>query len=133
MKKFLEEFKEFALKGNVVDMAVGVIIGGAFGTIVNSLVGDIMMPLFGVLTGGTDFSKLAIQLGPENFLNYGSFIQNIINFLIIAGSMFAMIKAMNTLTSKFKKEEEAKPEEPKGPTQEELLTEIRDLLKEKNA
>ena len=129
----IQEFKEFALKGNVVDMAVGVIIGGAFGTIVNSLVGDIMMPLFGVLTGGTDFSKLAIQLGPENFLNYGSFIQNIINFLIIAGSMFAMIKAMNTLTSKFKKEEEAKPEEPKGPTQEELLTEIRDLLKEKNA
>lgn len=129
----IQEFKEFALKGNVVDMAVGVIIGGAFGTIVNSLVGDIMMPLFGVLTGGTDFSKLAIQLGPENFLNYGSFIQNIINFLIIAGSMFAMIKAMNTLTSKFKKEEEAKPEEPAGPTQEELLAEIRDLLKEKNA
>ena len=92
-----------------------------------------MMPLFGVLTGGTDFSKLAIQLGPKNFLNYGSFIQNIINFLIIAGSMFAMIKAMNTLTSKFKKEEEAKTEEPAGPTQEELLAEIRDLLKEKNA
>ena len=129
----IQEFKEFALKGNVVDMAVGVIIGGAFGTIVNSLVGDIMMPLFGVLTGGTDFSKLAIQLGPENFLNYGSFIQNIINFLIIAGSMFAMIKAMNTVTSKFKMEEEAKPEEPAGPTQEELMAEIRDLLKEKNA
>lgn len=129
----IQEFKEFALKGNVVDMAVGVIIGGAFGTIVNSLVEDIMMPLFGVLTGGTNFSQLAIQLGPKNFLNYGSFIQNIINFLIIAGSMFAMIKAMNTLTSKFKKEEEAKPEEPAGPTQEELLAEIRDLLKEKNA
>ena len=101
----VQEFKEFALKGNVVDMAVGVIIGGAFGTIVNSLVGDIMMPLFGVLTGGTDFSKLAIELGPENFLKYGSFIQNIINFLIIAGSMFAMIKVMNTVTAKFKKEE----------------------------
>ena len=129
----VQEFKEFALKGNVVDMAVGVIIGGAFGTIVNSLVGDIMMPLFGVLTGGTDFSKLAIELGPENFLKYGSFIQNIINFLIIAGSMFAMIKVMNTVTAKFKKEEETKIEEPKGPTQEELLTEIRDLLKEKNA
>ena len=129
----IQEFKEFALKGNVVDMAVGVIIGGAFGTIVNSLVGDIMMPLFGVLTGGTDFSKLAIELGPENFLKYGSFIQNIINFLIIAGSMFAMIKVMNTVTAIFKKEEETKTEEPKGPTQEELLTEIRDLLKEKNA
>lgn len=129
----VQEFKEFALKGNVVDMAVGVIIGGAFGTIVNSLVGDIMMPLFGVLTGGTDFSKLAIELGPENFLKYGSFIQNIINFLIIAGSMFAMIKVMNTVTAKFKKEEETKTEEPKGPTQEELLAEIRDLLKEKNA
>ena len=129
----IQEFKEFALKGNVVDMAVGVIIGGAFGTIVNSLVGDIMMPLFGVLTGGTDFSKLAIELGPENFLKYGSFIQNIINFLIIAGSMFAMIKVMNTVTAKFKKEEETKAEEPKGPTQEELLAEIRDLLKEKNA
>lgn len=129
----IQEFKEFALKGNVVDMAVGVIIGGAFGTIVNSLVEDIMMPLFGVLTGGTNFNQLAIQLGPKNFLNYGNFIQNVINFLIIAGSMFAMIKAMNTLTSKFKKEEEAKPEEPAGPTQEELLAEIRDLLKEKNA
>ena len=129
----VQDFKEFALKGNVVDMAVGVIIGGAFGTIVNSLVGDIMMPLFGVLTGGTDLSKLAIELGPENFLKYGSFIQNIINFLIIAGSMFAMIKVMNTVTAKFKKEEETKTEEAKGPTQEELLTEIRDLLKEKNA
>ncbi|MEI3246220.1 MAG: large conductance mechanosensitive channel protein MscL [Lachnospiraceae bacterium] len=104
----VQEFKEFALKGNVVDMAVGVIIGGAFGTIVNSLVGDIMMPLFGVLTGGTDFSKLAIELGPENFLKYGSFIQNIINFLIIAGSMFAMIKVMNTVTAKFKKKRKQK-------------------------
>ena len=129
----IQEFKKFALKGNVVDMAVGVIIGGAFGTIVNSLVGDIMMPLFGILTGGTDFSKLSIKLGPDNFLKYGSFIQNVINFLIIAGSMFAMIKVMNTLTDKFKKEEEPKEEAPAGPTQEELLAEIRDLLKEKNA
>lgn len=130
----IKEFKEFALKGNVVDMAVGVIIGGAFGTIVTSLVGDIMMPLLGVLTGGTDFSKLAIELGPENFLNYGNFIQSIINFLIISVSIFAIIKVMNTAADKLKKKEEEKKEEvPAGPTQEELLAEIRDLLKEKNA
>ena len=130
----IKEFKEFALKGNVVDMAVGVIIGGAFGTIVKSLVDDVLTPCLGMLTGGTDFTGFKIQLGPENFLNYGNFIQSIVNFLIIAVSIFAMIKVMNGAAAKLKKkEEEAKAEEPKKPTQEELLAEIRDLLKEKNA
>ncbi len=137
----LKDFKEFAFKGNVVDMAVGVIIGGAFGTIVNSLVNDIIMPIFGHLTAGMDFKSLKYVLSeavmngdvvvkPEAAINYGTFIQNIINFLIIAFSMFFAIKVvMNGL--KKKKEEEAE-EAPAGPTQEELLAEIRDLLKEKN-
>ena len=130
----IKEFKEFALKGNAVDMAVGVIIGGAFGTIVKSLVDDVLMPCMGMLTGGADFTGFKIQLGPENFLNYGNFIQSIVNFLIIAVSIFAMVKVMNTATAKLKKkEEEAAAAEPPKPTQEELLAEIRDLLKEKNA
>ncbi len=134
-----KNFKEFAFKGNVVDMAVGVIIGGAFGTIVNSLVNDIIMPIFGHLTAGMDFKSLKyvlseavmdgdVILKPEAAIAYGSFIQNIINFLIIAFSMFIAIKV---ITKSFKKKEEA-PAEPAGPTQEELLAEIRDLLKEKN-
>ena len=137
----LKDFKEFAFKGNVVDMAVGVIIGGAFGTIVNSLVNDIIMPIFGHLTAGMDFKSLKYVLSeavmngdvvvkPEAAINYGTFIQNIINFLIIAFSMFFAIKVvMNGL--KKKKEEEAE-EAPARPTQEERLAEIRDLLKEKN-
>lgn len=128
----IKEFKDFALKGNVVDMAVGVIIGGAFGTIVTSLVNDILMPCMGMLTGGADFTGFQVQLGPDNPLNYGNFIQSIVNFLIIAVSVFAMIKVMNKATAKLKKkEEEEKTEEPPKPTQEELLAEIRDLLKEK--
>ena len=142
MKKFLEEFKAFAMRGNVLDMAVGVVIGNAFSKIVNSLVNDVIMPLVTVLTGAADFSGLSWTLKEkvvENgttvsegiAINYGSFIQNIIDFLIIALSIFVMIKVINKLTSLRKKEEEAKPEEPKGPTSEELLVEIRDLLKEK--
>lgn len=129
MKKFIEEFKKFALKGNVMDMAVGVIIGGAFGKIVTSLVDDILMPIIGAITGGVDFTTLGVKVGSANIL-YGNFIQNIIDFLIVALSIFVMIKMINAATEKFKKEEEPAPEEPKGPTQEELLAEIRDLLKD---
>ena len=133
---FIKEFKEFAMKGNVMDMAVGVIIGGAFGKIVSSLVDDALMPLIGMLTGGIDLSGLSYKVmlpavdGGEPIagatLKYGAFIQNIIDFLIIAFCIFLMIKAMNKLMPK--KEE---PAAPAGPTQEELLTEIRDLLKNK--
>ena len=137
---FIKEFKEFAMKGNVMDMAVGVIIGGAFGKIVTSLVNDVLMPVISLATGGIDFTNLFINLGEGNYstlaaaqeagasvLAYGSFIQNIIDFIIIAFCIFLMIKAMN----KLKKKEEPAPEAPKGPTQEELLAEIRDLLKTK--
>ena len=137
---FIKEFKEFAVKGNVMDMAVGVIIGGAFGKIVTSLVNDVLMPIVGKLTGGISFTDLFVTLGDGEFktlaaaqeagaavLAYGQFIQNIIDFIIIAFCIFLMIKAMN----KMKKKEEPAPEAPKGPTQEELLAEIRDLLKTK--
>ena len=123
---FISEFKEFAMKGNVMDMAVGVIIGGAFGKIVSSLVDDVLMPLIGVVTGGVDFTGLIAKVGDAE-VKYGVFIQNIIDFLIIAFCIFLMIKAMN----KMKKEEPAEPAAPAGPTQEELLAEIRDLLKQK--
>ena len=122
---FIKEFREFAMRGNVVDMAVGVIIGGAFGKIVSSLVG---MPVLGILTGGVDFKDLKITLAeavgetPAVTLNYGVFIQNVFDFIIIAFAIFMMIKGLNKLK---KPAEEA----PKGPTQEELLAEIRDLLK----
>ena len=131
---FIKEFKDFAMKGNVMDMAVGVIIGGAFGKIVTSLVDDVLMPAIGMLTGGIDLSGLQYKMmlpaldGGEPIagatLKYGAFIQNIIDFLIIAFCIFLMVKAMNKLMPK--KEE---PEAPAGPTQEELLTDIRDLLK----
>jgi len=125
---FIKEFKEFAMKGNVMDMAVGVIIGGAFGKIVSSLVDDVLMPAIGMLTGNVDFTKLALKIGEGDnaaVLNYGTFIQNIIDFLIIALCIFLMIKAMNKLTKK--KEEEPAPAEPSN--EEKLLGEIRDLLK----
>ena len=135
---FISEFKEFAMKGNVMDMAVGVIIGGAFGKIVSSLVSDVLMPLIGKVTGGVSFTDLFVNLGDGEYktlaeaqeagaavLAYGQFIQNIIDFIIIAFCIFLMIKGMN----KMKKEKPAEPEAPTGPTQEELLTEIRDLLK----
>lgn len=117
------------MRGNVMDMAVGVIIGGAFGKIVSSLVDDVIMPLIGVITGGIDFSSLSVKVG-EATLKYGSFIQNIIDFLIIAFCIFVMIKGMNALSKK--KKEEAAPEAPAEPSNEEkLLSEIRDLLKNK--
>ena len=137
---FIKEFKEFAVKGNVMDMAVGVIIGGAFGKIVTSLVGDVLMPVISLATGGMSFTDLFVNLGDGEYktlaeaqeagaavLAYGQFIQNIIDFIIIAFCIFLMIKGMN----KLKKKEEPAPEAPAGPTQEELLAEIRDLLKNK--
>ena len=125
---FIKEFKEFAVKGNVMDMAVGVIIGGAFGKIVTSLVDNVLMPIIGTLTGGIDLSNLAITVGEAN-IQYGLFIQNIIDFIIVAFCIFLMLKGINKLNRK--KEETAEPGAPAGPTQEELLAEIRDLLKNK--
>lgn len=120
----IKEFKEFVARGNIVDMAVGVIIGSAFGKIVTSLVNDIFMPLIGVIIGGLDFSKLVLKIG-ESSVNYGMFIQNIVDFLIVAICIFFMIKIL----SKFKKKEEAKVEEVKEDEQILLLREIRDSLK----
>lgn len=128
----LSEFKAFAVKGNVVDMAVGIIIGAAFGKIVSSFVGDVVMPPLGVLIGGVDFSDLAIVLKAAEgdvaavTLAYGKFIQSVIDFLIVAFAIFMGIKVLN----KLKREEQAAPVEPPAPTKEqELLSEIRDLLK----
>ena len=118
----IKEFREFAMRGNVVDLAVGVVIGGAFGAIVNSLVGDIIMPIIGVLTGGVDFTGASV-------IAYGKFIQAIFSFIIIAFALFMVIKGMNTM----KKKEEAAPSAPPAPSKEEvLLGEIRDLLKQRN-
>jgi large conductance mechanosensitive channel len=125
---FISEFKEFAMKGNVMDMAVGVIIGGAFGKIVSSLVDDILMPLIGVVTGGLDFSGLKATIGDAN-ITYGMFIQNVVDFLIVAFCIFLMLKGINKLNRK--KEEPAAPEAPAGPTTEELLADIKEILKEK--
>lgn len=141
MKKFLSEFKEFALRGNVLDMAIGVVIGGAFGKITTSLVNDVIMPLVVMLIGGIDLGQLDIVLKPAVMngdevvtaavtLGIGTFLTTIIDFILVALVIFLMIKAINRFHKK--KEEVPAPEEPKGPTSEELLTEIRDLLKEKN-
>lgn len=139
MGKLLHDFKEFAMRGNVIDMAVGVIIGGAFGKIVSSLVDDIIMPVVGVLTGGMDFKDLSYTIqAPELNAdtgevvkeavtwNYGMFIQNIVDFLIVAFCIFMAIRIMQ----RFRKKEEEKPAAPEPPSKEEvLLTEIRDLLR----
>ena len=130
---FISEFKEFAMRGNVIDMAVGVVIGGAFGKIVSSLVGDIIMPVVGVITGGVNFTDLKLTLkeaaegAPAVTINYGSFIQTMVDFLIIAFCIFCVIKALNSL--KKKPVEEVAPAEPETPADIALLTEIRDLLK----
>lgn len=134
----MSEFKQFAMRGNVVDMAVGIVIGGAFGKIVSSFVGDVIMPLVGMLVGGVDFTNLAITLKqavvaadgtettPAVMLNYGSFIQTIFDFIIIAFAIFMVIRAMNRL----KKKEEEAPAAPPEPSDEvKLLTEIRDSLR----
>ena len=130
MKAF-KEFKEFISKGNVMDMAVGVILGGAFGKIVTSLVNDVLMPLLGIITGGIDFTTLSVKVG-EAELMYGNFIQAIIDFLIIALCIFFITKAIAKAGEKLKKKQaEEAAAAPAGPTSEELLTEIRDLLKNK--
>jgi large conductance mechanosensitive channel len=132
MKAFLDEFKGFAMRGNVVDLAIAVVIGGAFGTIVSSVVSDIIMPVVGVLTGGVDFSHLAWTLkeatltGPAVTLGYGKFINAVINFLIVALAIFVAMKQMNRF---LKKEAEKPVEAPKPTKDQELLMEIRDLLK----
>ena len=133
----LQEFKEFAVKGNVLDMAVGIIIGAAFTTIVKALVDGIMMPIVGYFLGGVDFTNIFTVLGEGEFdslaaaeeagaavIKWGVFLNAVIAFLIVAWILFIIVRNMN----KLKKEEEGAPEEPKGPTQEELLAEIRDLL-----
>ena len=141
MKKFFAEFKTFAMRGNVMDMAIGVVIGAAFGKITTSIVNDIIMPLIGLLIGGVDMGQLNIVLKPEVLdeagkvvteavtLGIGNLLAVILDFIIVAFAMFLLVKAMNKLASLKKKEEEAPEEDPK-PTSEELLTEIRDLLKE---
>lgn len=128
----MKEFKEFAVKGNVVDMAVGIIIGAAFGKIVSSLVADVIMPPIGLMIGGVNFAALAITLKEATAdtaavaISYGKFLQTVIDFIIIAFAIFMAVKGINSL----KRKEEVKPTPPPGPTKEEvLLTEIRDLLK----
>lgn len=127
MKKFFKEFLEFIKRGNVIDLAVAVVIGGAFSSIVTSLVNDIIMPLIGIIIGGVDFTSLTVKVGSAT-LAYGNFIQNIINFLIIAFVIFVVIKAMNKLMS-LKKKEEKKEEAPAKSDELKTLEEIRDLLK----
>ena len=128
----MSEFRSFAMRGNVVDMAVGIVIGGAFGKIVSSFVNDVLMPPIGMLLGGVDFSSLAVTLKEASgdvaavTLSYGSFIQTVVDFIIIAFAIFMVVKAMNSLK---KKEEAAPPAPPKPSAEETLLTEIRDLLK----
>lgn len=147
MKKFLNEFKDFAMRGNVIDMAIGVVIGGAFGKITTSLVDNIIMPLIGLLTGGIDLTKWDIVLKPAVtemvdgvmtettpavMLGIGTLLSVILNFLIIAFVIFLVVKFLNRLRKKDEPAEEPAAEEPAAPTSEELLTEIRDLLKERN-
>ena len=139
--KFLTEFKEFAMRGNVVDMAVGIVIGGAFGKIISSFVGDILMPVLGLVTGGVDFSQMRWVMKDEVLdaagevvtpavsMNYGMLVQNVFDFVIVAFCIFCVIKFMNNL----KKKEEAAPAEPAKPSEEvQLLTDIKELLKNQN-
>lgn len=132
MKKFMEEFKSFAMKGNVIDLAVGIVIGGAFGKIVSSLVNDLIMPLLGLITGKMDLTNwkyIVVHKSatvPEAAIRFGMFLQTIIDFVIVAFTIFMVVKAMN----RFKKKEEVKPVIAPEPTKQEvLLTEIRDLIK----
>lgn len=123
----IKEFKKFIERGNVIDLAVGVIIGGAFGKIVTSIVNDVLMPLIGVIIGGIDFTGLSFKIG-EAEIKYGNFMQNVIDFLIVAFCIFILVKIVNKLTHKEEKKEEA----PNKPDNIVLLEEIRDLLKEKS-
>ena len=142
MKKFFEEFKKFAMRGNVIDLAVGVVIGGAFGKITTSLVNDIIMPFISMLTGGIDFSEwkwvlkeavldeTGAEIAAAVSVNFGSFVAVILDFIIIAFAIFCMIKAMNKLHQKKEEAPAAPPAPPEPSAEEKLLTEIRDLLKE---
>jgi large conductance mechanosensitive channel len=142
----IQEFKDFIARGNAMDLAVGIIIGAAFTAIVNSLVEDLINPIIGIFTGGVDFSNLFFALSTESYpsvaaaeaagvavFKYGSFITAVINFLIIAWVVFLLVKAINKLKESRRREVDATPEEPKVPTQEDLLTEIRDLMKQQQA
>jgi large conductance mechanosensitive channel len=138
MKKFFNEFKTFAMRGNVLDMAIGVVIGAAFSKITTSVVNDIIMPLIGLITGGIDLTQwnillnsAAVEAGADPVtLGIGNLLAVILDFIIVAFAMFLLVKGINKLHSLGKKDEEPAPEEPDAPTAEELLTEIRDLLKE---
>lgn len=133
MKQFLKEFKEFAMRGNVIDMAVGVVVGGAFSKIVTSLVNDVVMPLISLATGQVNFTVLTYVFragGNEVVLAYGNFIQTVVEFIILAFCVFCAVKLMTKLRVEKKKEDAAQtPAKPAAPTSEELLTEIRDLLR----
>lgn len=133
MKQFLKEFKEFAMRGNVIDMAVGVVVGGAFSKIVTSLVNDVVMPLISLATGQVNFTVLSYVFragGNEVVLAYGNFIQTVVEFIILAFCVFCAVKLMTELRIEKKKEDAAQtPATPPAPTSEELLTEIRDLLR----
>ncbi|MDR1027923.1 MAG: large-conductance mechanosensitive channel protein MscL [Clostridiales Family XIII bacterium] len=124
-KGIIGEFKQFALRGNVMDMAVGIVIGSAFGAIVNSFVNDLIMPLVGFLTAGQDFTQMKIPFGDDSYINYGNFIQTVVNFFVIALSIFLVIKIINSIR---------KPKDSAPPplTETDVLVEIRDLLKEKS-
>ncbi len=126
MRNLLKEFREFAIKGNVVDLAVGVIIGTAFGKIVSSLVGDLIMPLLGILIGGIHYEDLVIEVVDAQ-VTYGKFIENVIDFVVIAFVIFLMVKVINH----FRRQQEKQPQAAPPPRQEQLLEEIRDLLKRK--
>ena len=130
MKKFFSEFKEFAMRGNVMDLAIGVLLGGAFSAIVNSLVADIFMPLIGMLTGGVSFAELSVGIG-EAQIAYGNFIQAVVQFVLIAFCIFLVVKGINRL--KRRKERPAEEIEKQLSKEEELLTEIRDLLRERQS
>jgi len=128
MKKFLQEFKEFAMRGNVMDLAVGVIVGGAFSAITTSLINDIIMPIIGIFVSEASFADLYFYVNGAE-IAYGNFIQAVLNFIIMAFVVFCMVKAINRITRK-KKEEAPPPPPPEPSVEEKLLTEIRDLLKE---
>ena len=130
MKGFLKEFKEFISKGNVLDLAVAVVIGNAFNAIVTSLVNDVIMPLVGIIIGGIDFSNIKITVGSAELM-VGNFIQMVVNFLIVAFTIFVVVKSFNKLQQKAKKKEEKKEEAPKKSDDILLLEEIRDLLKKR--
>ena len=129
MKKFMEEFQQFIARSNVMDMAVGVIIGGAFSAITTSLINDIIMPILGIFTGSISFANMAVEVNGA-VIGYGNFIQAVLNFLVMAFVVFCLVKAMNAMHQK-KEEEPAPAPEPEPTGEEKLLMEIRDLLKEK--